>query len=71
VRSLTDAAIETRTWYGEGLHRHTWYASQPHGPLPVTEDLAARLVALPVAPDLDDEAIERVVGAIVRCAAVR
>jgi len=71
VRSLTDAAIETRAWYGEGLHRHTWYASRPHGPLPVTEDLATRLVALPVAPDLDDEAIERVVGAIVRRAAVR
>jgi len=71
VRSLTDAAIETRAWYGEGLHRHTWYASQPHRPLPVTEDLAARLVALPVAPDLDDEAIDRVVGAIVRAAAVR
>ena len=70
-RSLTGAAIETRAWYGEGLHRHTWYASQPHGPLPVTEDLATRLVALPVAPDLDDAAIDRIAAAVAQGAAVR
>jgi len=71
VRSLTGAAIETRAWYGEGLHRHTWYASRSHGPLPVTEDLATRLVALPVAPDLDDAAIDRIVAAVAQGAAVR
>jgi dTDP-4-amino-4,6-dideoxygalactose transaminase len=71
VRSLTSAAIETRAWYGAGLHRHTWYASQPHGPLPVTEDLAARLIALPVSPDLDDAAIDRIVEAVAQGAAIR
>jgi dTDP-4-amino-4,6-dideoxygalactose transaminase len=70
VLSLAGAAIETRAWYGEGLHRHTWYASRPQGHLPVTEDLATRLVALPVAPDLDDPALERIVAAVAQGAAV-
>jgi dTDP-4-amino-4,6-dideoxygalactose transaminase len=70
VQSLAAANVETRSWYGEGLHRHTWYATRPHGPLPVTEDLAARLVALPVAPDIGDAALDRIVSAVAQGAAV-
>jgi dTDP-4-amino-4,6-dideoxygalactose transaminase len=70
ARGLLAAGIETRAWYGEGLHRHTLYASAPHESLHVTESLAARLVALPMARDLSDSALDRIVAAVAQGAAV-
>jgi dTDP-4-amino-4,6-dideoxygalactose transaminase len=62
-RALAREAIDFRYWYSGGLHRHTYYRRQPRSPLDTTEQLAARLIGLPFAPDLQDEAVARVTAA--------
>jgi dTDP-4-amino-4,6-dideoxygalactose transaminase len=45
-------------------HLEPAYADHPHGPLPVTEKLAARSLVLPLHDDLDDADQDRVVEAL-------
>jgi dTDP-4-amino-4,6-dideoxygalactose transaminase len=54
------AGVDTRLWYGTGLQDQHCYRDLPRDSIPVTENLAPRLIGLPVAPDLSDEAIERI-----------
>jgi dTDP-4-amino-4,6-dideoxygalactose transaminase len=49
--------IDFRLWYGEGLHRQSYYAGVPHGPLDVTDRILPHLLGLPVALDLSEAAI--------------
>lgn len=44
--------IDTRVWYGGGVHRHPHFAGSAHGALTVTDAIAPCLIGLPVAPDL-------------------
>jgi dTDP-4-amino-4,6-dideoxygalactose transaminase len=62
--SLREAAIDHRLWYGPGLHRERYFSTHTRDPLPVVEDLAPRLIGLPVAHDLADASIERVIAAV-------
>ena len=62
--SLAEDGISHRLWYGEGLQRHTQYAGCSSDPLPVTEELAPRLLGLPFAVDLDEQAVERIGAAV-------
>jgi dTDP-4-amino-4,6-dideoxygalactose transaminase len=62
--SLDCSSIDFRLWYGNGLHRHSYYAEVARDELPNTESLAPRLIGLPVASDLDEADIRRVVAAI-------
>lgn len=62
--ALAAAGLDFRRWYGMGLHRQTYFSQLAHGPLPGTEDLAFRLLGLPVAPDLEDDVITRVAHAV-------
>ncbi len=59
--SLSGNSIEHRLWYGRGVHNHAYFRGFPHDGLPVTEDLAPRLIGLPVAPDLEENTISEVV----------
>jgi dTDP-4-amino-4,6-dideoxygalactose transaminase len=61
---LRDAGIDYRHWYGLGLHRERYFRDYAHDPLPVVEALAPRLIGLPVAPDLPDATIDRIVAAL-------
>lgn len=63
-RALDQARISHRLWYGSGLHRHPGYASCPSDDLPVTDDIAARVVGLPVSVDLSQADIVHVVSTI-------
>jgi dTDP-4-amino-4,6-dideoxygalactose transaminase len=65
LQSLAAANIESRFWYGHGLQRQPYYAGAPRDDLPVTELMAPLAIALPVAPDLPDASIDRVVAAVV------
>ena len=65
-QSLAQANIDFRLWYGVGCHAHPAYAEFPRDPLPVTEDVAPRIIGLPVAVDLAEEAIEHTVAALAR-----
>ena len=62
--SLDHSGIDFRLWYGTGLHRHSYYRDAARGELSNTETLAPRLLGVPVAPDLDEGDIRRVVAAI-------
>ncbi len=62
--SLEGDGISHRLWYGEGLQKHTQYAGCSSDPLPVTEELASRLLGLPFAVDLDEPAVERIGAAV-------
>jgi dTDP-4-amino-4,6-dideoxygalactose transaminase len=62
--ALDDAGIEHRLWYGLGLHRHAYYAARPRIDLPVTDALAPTLVGLPVAVDLEDRDVARIIGVL-------
>ena len=53
-----------RLWYGHGLQAQPSFADCPADPLPVTALLAPRLVGLPMAPDLDETRIARVIAAL-------
>jgi dTDP-4-amino-4,6-dideoxygalactose transaminase len=62
--SLAEDGISHRLWYGGGLQKHTQYAGCSSDPLPVTEELASRLLGLPFAVDLDEQAVERIGAAV-------
>jgi dTDP-4-amino-4,6-dideoxygalactose transaminase/GT2 family glycosyltransferase len=55
--------VSYRLWYGAGLQASTYYASCASDPLPVTEELAPRMLGLPFATDLDERAVGRVAAA--------
>ncbi len=69
IAALSAANIDSRRWYEDGLHL------QPHfrrfsgpdvqtQPMPVTEDLGNRLLGLPMAHDLPQGDMERVVSVL-------
>ncbi|RKQ92898.1 dTDP-4-amino-4,6-dideoxygalactose transaminase [Solirubrobacter pauli] len=57
ARSL---GVETRTLWDPPLHRHAAWSHAEHGGLAVTEHLAARSLALPMAADLTEAEIARI-----------
>jgi len=69
-RSLSACGVDFRLWYGRGLHTQPHFSGTPHDQLPITADLAPRLLGLPMAPDLSDVAISQVVGAVAAAVAV-
>ena len=66
--ALRDAEVPTAIYYPRPLHHQPAYL--PHheavagGALPVSEDLATRILALPIHPDLGEAAAERVCDAM-------
>ena len=61
---LARSDIEFRLWYGTGLLQQQYFRDVSHDPLPVSESIAPVLIGLPIATDLTDEVIERVVAAL-------
>ncbi len=58
---LRDAGVPTAIYYPRPLHHQPAYAGHHDGAaLPVSEDLATRILALPIHPDLSDADAERV-----------
>jgi UDP-2-acetamido-2-deoxy-ribo-hexuluronate aminotransferase len=65
--SLRADGVPTAIYYPRPLHRQPAYAGSHDGAaLPVSEDLAARILALPIHPDLSDADAERVCDAVAR-----
>jgi dTDP-4-amino-4,6-dideoxygalactose transaminase len=50
--------------YAKPLHEQPVFADIPHGPLPVTEDVCARHVCLPLHSDMSDSEAQHVVSAV-------
>lgn len=69
LRHSARRTIEIRSYHSP-LHRMPAFASHPsHGELTTTDDLAGRSLSLPLANDMSDQAIERIVALMLECAA--
>ena len=66
IAALKDEHIESRRWYGRGLHTEPYWRAVERDRLPVTDHLAPSLVGLPIAPDMRYEDIARVVAIAAR-----
>lgn len=55
ARILAEQGIETRRWWGDGLHRHPAFAACPRGDLSATERLGASVLGLPCYVDLTED----------------
>ena len=65
--ALRADGVPTAIYYPRPLHLQPAYRDAHDGaPLPVSEDLATRIMALPIHPDLDDAAVERICDAVIR-----
>lgn len=66
---MGEHGVPTAVYYPIPLHMHEPYAEYPRSPngLPVTEDVANRVVSLPMHPDMPDADIEQVVAAVKSC----
>jgi dTDP-4-amino-4,6-dideoxygalactose transaminase len=61
LRHATAAAVELRTYFAP-LHQFPAFQGYPRsGTLAVTEELSARILSLPLANDLSEEAVDRIV----------
>ncbi len=62
---LKAAGVPSAIYYPKPLHRQPAYAASHDGAaLPVSEDLATRIMALPIHPDLSDAQAQRVCDAV-------
>ncbi len=61
---LDERGIEHRYWYGRGLHTHEHFIAAPRDCLPQTARISERLIGLPTAIDLSQDAMKRIVTAI-------
>jgi len=62
--ALGCAGFDHRLWYGRGLHREAYFRHVSRDVLPGVEALAPRLIGLPMAPDLSEGVVERIVAAL-------
>jgi dTDP-4-amino-4,6-dideoxygalactose transaminase len=46
------------------VHRHTWFADAPHGPMTVTERVCDEVVTLPLHSEMQPAHVERVIDAV-------
>ena len=68
--ALRDAGVPTAIYYPLPLHRQPAYADHHDGAvLPVSDELSARILALPIHPDLSVADAERVCDALVQALA--
>ncbi len=66
AQTLSSRGIPTAVYYPRPLHKQTAYRDYPvaGGALPVSEDLAGRVLSLPMHPYLDADTQERIVAAV-------
>lgn len=62
--ALHAARVETRAWWGRGMHTHRAFAECPSLPLPMTERLAQTVLGLPFFIDMTNEEIDTVCEAL-------
>ncbi len=68
--TLKDAGVPTAIYYPRPLHRQPAYANHHDGAgLPVSEDLADRIMALPIHPDLSEAQLDHICRSVRRAVA--
>lgn len=66
-KALTQAGVASAVYYPIPLHRQEVFLDGGYGPLPVTEDMATRVLSLPVFPEITEEEICRISEVINDC----
>lgn len=56
--------VEVRTMHDPAVHTHPAFAEARRAPLPLTDVAAARALALPMANELDDDAVARIAALV-------
>lgn len=64
TRSLADQGVDTRAWWGAGIHRHSAFSKSRRVDLSVTERLAAETIGLPFFVDMPAADAHKVVRAL-------
>ena len=65
LRVLDARGIDARSYYSPPVHRHEFFVPfAPIESLANTDDLSARVISLPVLPDMSDAEFERVIAAL-------
>jgi UDP-2-acetamido-2-deoxy-ribo-hexuluronate aminotransferase len=68
--TLRGDGVPTAIYYPRPLHRQPAYSAQHDGSeLPVSDDLASRILALPIHPDLTDQDVDRICQSLLAAAA--
>ena len=60
IDSLREHRIETRLWWGDGLHRMSGFSSVPNASLHVVEDFAARYLGMPFHLNVTESVIDTI-----------
>jgi dTDP-4-amino-4,6-dideoxygalactose transaminase len=68
--TLHEAGIETRRWWGDGVHAHRSTRHLPRTAVPVTDGLARSTIAVPLFLDLSAEEVDRVANCVITSAAL-
>ena len=68
-QALNDAKIGNAIYYPIPLHQQTAFADLPRQSLPVSEQVAAQCLSLPIFPELDDATVDTVLDTIHRALA--
>ena len=65
--ALEKAGVDSRVYYATPCHRQQVYARHPQHEtaFPVTDDIAHRLVAIPVFHQMTDDEVQRVIDAVI------
>lgn len=63
-KHLESVGISTMLYYPVALHRLPVYANDPHGPLPVSDQLSGEVLSLPIWPSISEDVQATVVEAI-------
>jgi dTDP-4-amino-4,6-dideoxygalactose transaminase len=63
-RALAENCLESRLWYGWGMHHQPYFAALAWDALPCTDRLAPAVLGLPMAPDLWERDAHRVVSQV-------
>jgi dTDP-4-amino-4,6-dideoxygalactose transaminase len=65
VRALAAEGIDTRNYFDPPVHRQRAYLHLNTARLPVTEDVAGRVVSLPIFARMPEDAVDRVVETLI------
>ena len=64
VQALERRGIETRFWYGKGVQAEPYFMAQGAFALPETEKMAMRIVGIPIADDMAEHNVKRIMEAL-------
>jgi dTDP-4-amino-4,6-dideoxygalactose transaminase len=65
---MKESGLPTAVYYPIPLSKQKAYAHYPSAPTPVSEDLAGKVVSLPMHPYLDEAAQDRIIAAVLESA---